>query len=111
MLETILNLLIAKRLRPIVFERADSITLSYRSQEIGLYVHIPFCRRLCPFCPYYKVLYDYKLVERFKSALVTEIEIIGNKYKNKKIDSVYFGGGTPALLIEYLPEIKVKNLI
>ncbi|MCX7795817.1 MAG: radical SAM protein [bacterium] len=79
--------------------------MTYRSPTIGVYVHIPFCRSLCPFCPYYKVLYREEIVERFKSALLKEIEIISSKYRDKGIDSVYFGGGTPALIIDHLPKI------
>ncbi len=108
MLTTILRILIARKLRPFVFERRKDVSLIYKSSDIGIYVHIPFCRRICPFCPYYKVLYEKELAERFKNALISEIDIVSNRYRDKTIDSVYFGGGTPALLINYLPEITSK---
>ncbi|MGC8971494.1 MAG: hypothetical protein ACP5K2_04740 [bacterium] len=63
---------------------------------------------MCSFCPYYKVLYKKDLAKRFKDALLNEIDIVSALYKDKIINSVYFGGGTPALLIEYLLEIVTK---
>lgn len=108
MLTTILRILIARRLKPFIFERKDNVSLRYKSSRIGIYVHIPFCRSLCPFCPYYKVLYERNLVKRFKNALISEIDISSKYYRDKIIDSVYFGGGTPALLIDYLPDINTE---
>ncbi|MBC7320876.1 radical SAM protein [bacterium] len=108
MLTTVLRILIARRIKPFVFERRKDVYLRYRSSNIGIYVHIPFCRSLCPFCPYYKVLYKEEIAKRFKDALINEIEIVSTRYRDKTVDSVYFGGGTPALLIDYLPEINAK---
>lgn len=105
MLTTILRILIARRLKPFIFEKRKDVSLDYRDHSIGIYVHIPFCRKICAFCPYYKVLYEKNLSEGFRSALLTEIEIVGDRYRNREVDSVYFGGGTPALLIDHLPEI------
>ena len=39
---------------------------------VGIYVHIPFCRSICPFCPYNKVLYDPELAERYSQCLLSE---------------------------------------
>jgi len=107
-LTTILRILIARRLKPFVFEKRRDVSLKYRSPEIGIYIHIPFCRKICPFCPYYKVLYKENLAKSFKDALLKEIDIVSALYRDKIINSIYFGGGTPALLIEYLPEITTK---
>lgn len=74
-------------------------------KELGLYVHIPFCEKLCPFCPYNKVEFDKNLANEYKDALIKEIENMGVFYGEKNITSVYFGGGTPALMIDSLGEI------
>ncbi|MBC2581657.1 radical SAM protein [Clostridium sp. DJ247] len=70
-----------------------------------VYVHIPFCITLCSFCPYNKVKYDVELALRYKEALINEIAMTGKLYSNKKITSVYFGGGSPALMLEEMADI------
>jgi oxygen-independent coproporphyrinogen-3 oxidase len=73
---------------------------------LGLYVHIPFCRELCSFCPYCKVPYDVDLATSYKSALLKEIDLVGKGINGvRRATSLYFGGGTPALMAEDLPEI------
>jgi len=67
--------------------------------ELGLYIHIPFCRSLCPFCPYYKILYKKNLADRYYAALLKELEVYRPFLKGKYISSIYIGGGTPTLLI------------
>ncbi len=41
----------------------------------GLYLHVPFCTSICPFCPYNKVRYDAPLVERYFAALGREVDL------------------------------------
>lgn len=67
-------------------------------EELGLYVHIPFCRQLCFFCPYCKELYNEKICDEYIDHLIREIHLIGSQLTEKKrVTSLYFGGGTPAL--------------
>ena len=67
-------------------------------KKLGLYIHIPFCIRKCPYCDFYSVCLDEDLKERYISAVISCIE----HYKDpqRKVDSIYFGGGTPSLLSE-----------
>ncbi len=103
-------------IRNLFSERGDDYTF-YRSngsdytflEGTGLYVHIPFCRNKCPYCPYYKVNYDRYKAGKFKESLLKEIEKYGNKFKYKSVNSIYFGGGTPTLLIDEIPDI-LKNI-
>jgi oxygen-independent coproporphyrinogen-3 oxidase len=67
---------------------------------IHLYVHVPFCKHCCPYCPYNKMPVDTNLVELFFKALDTEIELYYNSVGNINISSIYFGGGSPALFPE-----------
>ena len=77
-----------------------------RCDDLGLYIHIPFCRRICKFCPYCKTYYQKEICDKYIEALIKEIHMIGGKTKaKKKVTSLYFGGGTPALAAERLPEI------
>ena len=42
--------------------------------ELGLYLHIPFCRQICPYCPYNKELYSSEAAERYAAAVTQEID-------------------------------------
>ena len=73
------------------------------SQEtpLGLYLHIPFCRKRCKFC-YFKVFTQMNAeeIERYVSALTREIELVSQQpvMGGRPIRFVYFGGGTPSFL-------------
>ena len=68
---------------------------------LGLYLHIPFCRKRCKFC-YFKVLTDNKAseIETYVSALSREIELVSQLpvIGERPFRFVYFGGGTPSFL-------------
>ena len=74
-------------------------------QETGIYIHIPFCQTLCPYCPYNKVLYDRNKALAYKEALLQELMLYQEYMSSKNITSVYIGGGTPTLLLPELREI------
>jgi len=67
-----------------------------------LYVHIPFCRHLCPFCPYNKITYEPALAARYIGALRAEIRRAGEQCGRLNIGSLYFGGGTPTTVLDEL---------
>ena len=69
--------------------------------DMGLYVHIPFCKQKCMYCdfPAYQNLQDY--YETYVYALVQEMDLWVSEHpesKAKPIDTIYFGGGTPTEL-------------
>ena len=68
---------------------------------LGLYLHIPFCRKRCKFC-YFKVFTDQnaKDIEAYVSALCREIELVSQQpaMGERPFRFVYFGGGTPSFL-------------
>jgi oxygen-independent coproporphyrinogen-3 oxidase len=61
---------------------------------IGLYVHVPFCLKKCPYCDFYSIKFDDALAERYTQTIITEMFT----YDHIKADTLYFGGGTPVLL-------------
>lgn len=71
-----------------------------RQRDIGLYVHIPFCRTRCHFCAFYLELYRPETAESFVSSLLREVELyaIGDPLNGRSLVSIYFGGGTPTML-------------
>ena len=64
------------------------------SQNAGLYIHIPFCVRKCPYCDFYSVT-DLALKPRFLKALVAEMDLVSTE--GLSFDTVYVGGGTPSV--------------
>ncbi|PMP59984.1 MAG: hypothetical protein C0171_00785 [Caldisphaera sp.] len=75
----------------------------------ALYIHVPFCSSLCPFCIFHSMLYRKNLVKDYFVSLKKEItNYIENNYN---FDSIYIGGGTPTLttyevcdLIDYIKQ-------
>lgn len=68
------------------------------SKVYGAYIHIPFCKNMCPYCPYYKIPYNQKKISNFLKAIKKEISLVIEKYPKIRIDSLYIGGGTPTVL-------------
>jgi len=66
-------------------------------RRVGLYLHVPFCKNLCPFCPYNRIEYDEKLFEQYEKAVHAEIELYTPHLKNSEFVSLYIGGGTPTV--------------
>ncbi len=62
----------------------------------GLYIHVPFCLRKCPYCDFYSVVFSREAAENYTCAVVRNIERC--RGKGISVDTVYFGGGTPSLL-------------
>ena len=98
---------LTRSVKPFMFRNEYDETLPFADcDKLGLYVHIPFCRNVCNFCPYCKVKYEKGLCERYIDALIQEIRRVGNQYPGKKtVTSLYFGGGSPALAVDRIPEI------
>jgi oxygen-independent coproporphyrinogen-3 oxidase len=70
-----------------------------RTSEVvsHLYLHIPFCARICPYCAFYKERADSSQTQRFCEALLREIEDVRNRFA-LKLETIFFGGGTPTAL-------------
>lgn len=93
--------------KPFVFTNDFDKVLPYdEGAELGLYIHIPFCKSICNFCPYCKVIYDEKTANVYIDALIKEIHLVGKQWNGRrKATSLYFGGGTPALLADRITDI------
>ena len=79
------------------FEPPDSNWLPPRLERTSLYLHVPFCRSSCPYCPYTKVRYDEGLVEPYTRAALAEVDWWADRVGAAEVTSVYIGGGTPTL--------------
>jgi oxygen-independent coproporphyrinogen-3 oxidase len=75
-----------------------------------LYVHIPFCHRVCPYCSFYKHEPGGTDIPAFLAAILTEARVAAERWTLQP-ETIYFGGGTPSmlsstLLERWLPEFR-----
>ena len=98
---------LTRTVQPFTFKNEYDQELPFAECEnLGLYVHIPFCKSICNFCPYCKVRYSAELCDRYINCLIEEINLVGSQHAGrKKVSSLYFGGGTPALAANRIKEI------
>jgi oxygen-independent coproporphyrinogen-3 oxidase len=69
-------------------------------KQTGIYAHIPFCIKKCPYCDFYSIT-DQSLKQPFVEALIREMQMVSSP--SLVCDTLYFGGGTPSVL-------KAKNI-
>jgi coproporphyrinogen III oxidase-like Fe-S oxidoreductase len=87
------------------FERPSQDWTPPHIERTSLYLHVPFCRHCCPYCPYTKVPYRESLVEPFTLAAVAEVDWWANAVGPAEITSVYIGGGTPTLALDSVARV------
>lgn len=87
--------------RELVDEARQAMQRPPASVPLGLYLHIPFCRKRCKFC-YFKVFTDKRAdeIQQYMDALAREIELVSRQpvMGGRPFRFVYFGGGTPSFL-------------
>lgn len=69
--------------------------------SVGVYVHVPFCERVCPYCDFAVVAarrLSPEVEARYVDALLRELAARGPDFGGRRLASLYFGGGTPSLL-------------
>ena len=66
-------------------------------ETLGIYIHIPFCVKKCAYCDFYS-LCDLSLRENYVNALISQITSFRVEAKNRIVDTIYIGGGTPSIL-------------
>ena len=75
---------------PILTKRANKTPL-------GIYVHVPFCRSKCQYCDFYSLCTkEDKIIDGYLDAVCDHIKEAGELAPNYKVDTIYFGGGTPS---------------
>jgi oxygen-independent coproporphyrinogen-3 oxidase len=80
----------------------------------GIYIHVPFCKSWCSYCDFYSIT-DNTETEHFVQAIIKEAAIRSDYLEDAIVETVYFGGGTPSLLmpgqIEEIISFLRKNYI
>ena len=75
------------------------LTLKKNKTPLGIYVHVPFCRSRCAYCDFCtQTDRSDKLIDGYLEAVCEHIKEAGALAPNYKVDTVYFGGGTPSFL-------------
>jgi oxygen-independent coproporphyrinogen-3 oxidase len=107
MLKTILQRRIYKRLTgesQFILQNAspseNNLHIKFQDiNELGLYLHIPFCRYICPYCPYNKELYQAETAKKYKASVIKEIDYYASIVGARPVTSFYIGGGTPTTML------------
>lgn len=74
---------------------------------LGVYIHIPFCTRICPYCDFNTYAHQEDLIPAYVDALIGEMDLSRELAGDRTAATLYFGGGTPSLL----PAEQVARLI
>lgn len=72
---------------------------------LGLYIHIPFCVSKCKYCDFNSYKLDLEEKKQYLKSLEKEMSFYKNEIKEKEIDTIFIGGGTPSILRD--DEIKI----
>lgn len=64
----------------------------------GIYIHIPFCAHICPYCDFTTYAGKRDLIPRYVRAVETELQREGERHRDRAVATVFIGGGTPSLL-------------
>ena len=75
---------------------------------LGLYIHIPFCHSICPYCDFCKSVSNENRQKEYVKALCTELKI--KNINNYSFNTVYIGGGTPSSISLKLLETLLESL-
>ena len=67
-----------------------------RNRPLGLYLHIPFCKAKCAYCDFYSLPHSQEKMDAYAAALARHITEVAPQMQNHRVDTVYFGGGTPS---------------
>ena len=70
-------------------------------EPLGLYLHVPFCKKRCAYCSFYSAFDSEELKDEYTKRLITVIKERGGKI-SRPVNTVYFCGGTPSLLYKRL---------
>jgi len=107
MMIRLLKLLLGKTIKKFEFKPFQK-ELPVSFEKAGLYIHVPFCITLCDFCPYFKIKFHPALAEKYTEALLKEMDLVKERYAIASVPSVYFGGGTPALISHRFEQVNTK---
>lgn len=91
-------------------EKSDAFVPEAPSGPLHLYIHIPFCTQLCPYCSFHRYPFEEHAARGYYKALRLELQMYADK--GFRFSSVYMGGGTPTILMDELFDtIRLMNAL
>lgn len=72
---------------------------SLAMDDLGVYLHVPFCRRPCFYCPYFKETYNERKARSYADAVREEIAFYAPRLASMQVTDFYIGGGTPTTML------------
>jgi oxygen-independent coproporphyrinogen-3 oxidase len=79
-------------------------------KPLSIYIHYPFCKSKCPYCDFNSHVRDGVEHEKFLRAYERELEFFAAKIGDQKVQTIFFGGGTPSLMPIFLVEGILKKI-
>lgn len=76
----------------------DRNTVTNANQNLGLYIHIPFCVKKCDYCDFLSAPATEKMQDSYVQALLTEIRSYKGKVSGYRVPTIFIGGGTPSAI-------------
>ena len=76
-------------------------------RQLGLYIHIPFCRSKCDYCDFYSLPGREERMDAYQRALLAHMKETAPQAKGYLVDTIYFGGGTPS----HYGERRIRELL
>ena len=79
-------------------------------EQLGIYIHIPFCARKCNYCDFLSCRADYDMMKKYTESLIKEMRIESEYVNKKELKTIFIGGGTPSILPVELMESILQSL-
>jgi oxygen-independent coproporphyrinogen-3 oxidase len=80
-----------------------------QNSNISIYIHFPFCKSKCPYCDFNSRPENFN-EDELKKAYLVELDYFYKKTKDRKVNTIFFGGGTPSLMSPSLMESIIKQI-
>jgi len=103
--QAIYSLAIGKEGYPFVFRQVEEGEELPHYTSPNVYIHIPFCRSICPHCPYNKIVFRNDSYVSYGQALEIELRYYLAQKDIPRIETLYFGGGTPSMTPELIAQV------
>ncbi len=78
-------------------KKAAAVPEVLTDKAVLLYVHVPFCRRKCHYCAFHSQAFNQVTFAWYQKTLLAEVALWGERLGHPRVDTVFFGGGTPSL--------------
>ena len=80
-------------------DHIQNIRNSLNEKRIGIYIHFPFCKSFCLYCPYFREIWNEKAFKKYTEALLEEVRLVGDLLEDENLEvvDIHVGGGSPSI--------------